>query len=87
MADPTEALRREAVHQINSEVESNDADTERSRLEAKHGQVWDTQELGKDFVVHGFMAPFITVTRQSDSQKGIMEFQHMPRFYFNFKES
>lgn len=86
MSDPTEPLRRMEVARINSEVESNDPDEERTRLETLHGQVWDTTQLGEDFTVHGFMAPFITVTRESDRQKGIMEFQHHPRFYFNFKE-
>ena len=32
----------------------------------------------------GFMAPFIGVERKSDGQKGSIEFQHSPRFYFNF---
>jgi hypothetical protein len=50
----------------------------------KAGQRWDTQELGRDFIVHGFMAPFIVVTRKSDNVKGSMEFTHNPRWYFNF---
>lgn len=82
--DETEAIRRVAVAEINSEVESNDPTTERSRLEAQHGQVWDTQELSADFNVQGFMAPMIAVTRKSDGKKGALEFQHRPRFYFNF---
>ncbi|KKN90957.1 hypothetical protein LCGC14_0225410 [marine sediment metagenome] len=56
----------------------------REELEKKYGQVWDTQELQKDFKVHSFLAPHITCTRKSDNRKGIMMFQHMPRFYFNF---
>ena len=51
----------------------------------KASQRWDTQELGRDFIVHGFLAPFVIVTRKSDGKKGSLEFTHSPRFYFNFK--
>jgi hypothetical protein len=30
------------------------------------------------------MAPFVVVRRRVDGQKGNLEFQHSPRFYFNF---
>jgi hypothetical protein len=40
--------------------------------------------LSEDFVVLGFMAPYVGVERKCDGQKGSMEFQHSPRFYFNF---
>lgn len=84
--DPTEGFRRVAVNTINSEVESNDGDSERKRLEEKHGQVWNTQELGSEFEVIGFMAPYTVVRRLSDGVKGSMMFQHSPRFYFDFTE-
>ena len=29
-------------------------------------------------------APFVIVQRKSDREKGSLEFQHCPRFYFNF---
>jgi hypothetical protein len=54
-------------------------------LEAEHGQVWDTQELGRDFVVQGFMAPYVVVQRKSDGQRGSLMFQHAPRLYFAFE--
>ena len=60
---------------------------ERKELEKVYGQVWDTQELQRDFSVQGFLAPCVSVTRKSDGVKGTLEFQHMPRFYFNFIES
>ena len=59
---------------------------DRERLEKRWGQVWDTKELGKDFEVLGFMAPYVVVKRKSDSKKGSLQFTHSPRFYFNFKE-
>jgi hypothetical protein len=32
------------------------------------------------------MAPFVVVRRKSDGVKGSMMFQHMPRYYFSFRE-
>jgi hypothetical protein len=78
MSDQTETIRRRRLAQINVEPGS------RESLEAEHGQVWDTSELGADFDVTGFMAPFVVVRRKSDGVKGSLEFQHSPRFYFNF---
>jgi hypothetical protein len=58
----------------------------RQELEKQLGgkQVWDTEQLRLEFEVLGFAAPWVTVRRKSDGQKGSMEFQHMPRFYYNF---
>ncbi len=78
MNDPTETARRERLAEINAEPGSREA------LEAEHGQVWDTPQLGQEFEVIGFMAPFVVVRRKADGVKGSLEFQHMPRFYFNF---
>ena len=78
MIDPTENIRKEMVDVINSDP------NERAALEAKYGQVWDTQELQKDFEVKGFMAPFISVSRKSDGARGTMMFQHSPRYYFDY---
>ncbi len=84
--DETKGIRREMVAEINGQVESNSKETERARLESIYGQVWDTEELARDFDVKGFMAPFVVVTRNADGVKGSLEFQHYPRFYFNFAE-
>lgn len=77
--DPTEGIRKEMIQEINLEPGSREA------LEIEHGQVWDTQELQRDFLVEGFMAPFCLVTRQSDKARGTVLFQHSPRFYFSFQ--
>ena len=82
--DETEEIRRSRLAAINSTVETDDPTTERKRLEAQYGQVWDTAQLAEDFEVLGFMAPYIVVRRKSDGRKGSLEFQHLPRFYFNF---
>ena len=79
MPDATEAARRQRLSEINSQPGSREA------LEAQHGQVWDTEELSRDFEAIGFLAPFIVVRRKGDGQKGSMEFQHHPRFYFGFR--
>lgn len=79
MSDPTEAVRRELVAQINAEPGSRQA------LEAEHGQVWDTEEMCRDFEAIGFSSPLIVVRRRSDGAKGSLFFQHSPRFYFKFE--
>ena len=79
MSDPTESIRRERVAEINAEPGSREA------LETEYGQIWSTDELSRDFEVLGFMAPLVVVRRKSDGRKGSLEFQHNPRFYFNFQ--
>jgi hypothetical protein len=79
MNDPTEAARRERLAEINTEPGIREA------LEAQYGQVWDTQQLAQDFQVIGFLAPLVVVRRTADGVKGSLEFQHMPRLYFNFE--
>jgi hypothetical protein len=79
--DPTESIRRERLAQINAEPGSREA------LEARYGQVWNTDQLGDDFEVIGFLAPLIVVRRKSDDVKGSLEFQHgPPRLYWGFVE-
>lgn len=80
--DSTENIRREMVNEINS----NSIDKERADFEKEYGRVWNTQELGADFRVLGFMAPFVVVERKSDGVKGSLMFSHSPRFYFSFAE-
>ena len=79
ITDETEDIRRQMLTEINAVPGS------REYLEAKHGQVWDTQQLSDDFEVLGFMAPVVVVRRKSDGQKGSLFFQHNPRFYYGFE--
>lgn len=81
MVDETEGARREMVAAINAEPGSREA------LAAQYGDVWDTRELQDVFSVEGFMAPFCLVRRKADGKKGLVMFQHSPRFYFDFQES
>ena len=76
--DTTENARRELVTELNAEPKG------RAEFELKHGQVWDTDELQRDFEVKGFLAPLVVVRRRSDGVVGSLFFQHEPRFYFGF---
>lgn len=72
-------LRMQLTAAINSNA------TEREAIAAKHGQVWDTEQLQEDFEVLGFSAPFVVVTRRSDGAMGSLTFQHQPRYYYDFR--
>jgi hypothetical protein len=78
MNDCTEAFRRSLVRELDMMA------AERANLEAKHGRVWDTDELQRDFEVIGFLAPFVGVRRRADGVRGSLLFQASPRFYFGF---
>lgn len=79
MTDSTESIRRQQVAEINAGPGS------REHLSAKHGDVWNTSELQRDFEVLGFLAPYCVVRRRSDGAKGSILFQHDPRLYYGFQ--
>lgn len=79
--DPTEAYRRERQAELNA------AQATRTDLEARYGKIWSPVELCAEFHVEGFVAPFVLATRLVDNKKGTLEFQHSPRFYFNWTEA
>jgi hypothetical protein len=72
-ADPTESVRRAMI---------DSGQPHRDLAEAKDR--WTTEELGREFEVIGFLAPFVVVKRRSDGVKGSLEFTHSPRVYFNW---
>ena len=76
--DETEAYRRQRVQELNIGLT-------RAQLENVYGEVLDMYELEKKYEVLGFMAPFVIVKRVVDGVRGVFEFQHSPRFYFNWK--
>lgn len=86
----------EVVHELNKEVAEairrktqaalNEDALPREELELRHGQVWNTAELARDYVVEGFGAPLVVVKRKSDQTVGTLYFQHQPRLYWGFKE-
>ena len=73
MSDPTETARRFLIDNDVPATEAANADVK-----------YDTKQLQEHFTVHGFLAPFVTVTRKADGVKGVMMFSHQPRFYFDF---
>jgi hypothetical protein len=77
--DKTEPIRRERLVEINLVPGGREA------LEAKYGQVWDTDQLIDAFEAIGFLAPLVVVRRRSDGKKRSLEFQHSPRLYFNWQ--
>jgi len=84
MSDPTEieSARREMVEVINS-IPGTKEELEK---EYGKGNVFDTEEATKKFHFIGFMAPFAYVEEKEHGIKGILTFQHAPRFYFDFQE-
>lgn len=75
-----EGYRRDRVAAINA------APGDRTRLEQEYGQVWDTSQVSEDFIIESFAAPYAVCRRKADGVRGSLEFQHMPRLYFNFVE-
>ena len=57
----------------------------REQLEAEFGQVWDTKELAREFVVTAIIRPLIVVRRKADDVVGTLTVQEKPRFYFAFE--
>ena len=78
--DVTETLRRVRLVEVNAEP------GDRQILEQRHGRIWDSRELGQDFQVIGYLAPYVVVRRKADGVRGSLEFQHHQRFHFNWRE-
>ena len=79
MQDNTEQYRRARQAELNAQAGGRQA------LEDLHGQVWSTEELrASDWEIIGFAAPYVAVKDKKTGKKGSLEFQHSPRFYFNY---
>lgn len=77
---PTEEELQTALQ--NDETEEQQA--ARKELEEHHAVVWNTAQMRQLFEVISFCAPFVEVRRRHDGQRGLLEFQHAPRFYYSF---
>lgn len=73
-----QVIRRKRPSRINVESLSREA------LETRHGQVWDTVELIREFTAEALVDSCFVVRRRSDGRLGGMEYQLWPRYYFNF---
>ena len=49
------------------------------------GETFTTEQLREQFEVHGFLAPFVRVTRRADGVRGVLMFRAYPRIYFGFE--
>lgn len=78
MHDATE-LRRRLASRLNAPAR------ERGDLAAQYGDIWNADELHRDFEVVGFLAPFVRVRRRADGVEGLLMFQHQPRYCFAFE--
>ena len=79
--DSTEESRRERLEQINA-----------NRVHDQHwkrcmGRFGIRASCSGTFMVVGFLAPFVHVRRRDNGEEGSMEFQHQPRFYFNYRSN
>jgi hypothetical protein len=59
----------------------------REDFERAYGQVWDTEQLREAFAVESFCYGLCFVTRKEDNQRGTLDFNHLPRFYYNFSKT
>lgn len=59
----------------------------REELEAEYGvgNVLDTKELARVYIVIGYDAPMLVVTRKRDGCTGTLLHQNSPRYYFGWK--
>ena len=69
--------RRKRQHKAQPEPKT------REQLEREHGQVWDTAELAKEFVVTSIIRPLIVVRRKADDVVGTLTVQEKPRLYLS----
>lgn len=56
----------------------------RADLEAKHGQVWNDEELERDFLGCLQIGPLALVVRRVDCVPGSLSVQNEPRLYYSF---
>jgi hypothetical protein len=61
-----------------------DKSMDREELEKKYGKVWNTKQVSEDFLVESFMSPYVQVVKKSIAKRGLLTFQHDPRYYFDF---
>ena len=45
---------------------------------------WTTAELQESFTVEGFGYGYCVVRRKADGVRGLLDFDHFPRFYYHF---
>ncbi len=79
MFDPIEIMMR-LLKQFHTRPRS------REELERVYGQVWDEQELLRDFEVLGWIDSGVEVRRKADEAHGTLSSQDCPRYYYCWLE-
>lgn len=79
LKDDTEVFRRRRLAELNP-------GSDRKELQRRYGRVWSSVELAVEYEIIAFLAPLVVVKRRMDGKQGSLEFQHSPRFYFNWQE-
>jgi len=82
LSDPEVAAAAEATESIRRAMMARDQPA--SDLAANTAHTWTPDQMRAEFDVDGFMAPFVVVRRRSDGARGMLEFTHLPRVYFNW---
>jgi hypothetical protein len=77
--DETEETRRQRQAELN-------AGYGREILESIFGKIYTSDELRAEWEIVGFFAPLVVVKSKADGGLGSFEFQHTPRFYFNYQK-
>ena len=80
----SDQLRRQATQEINRLELTREQLVRDLETRKEPSQVWNTDELGREFEVTAFMAPCVFVRRRSDGETGTLFFQNWPRFYWGF---
>ena len=65
---------------INTEPRSEEAFTTAGE------EVWNTEEVQKEFEILGFKKPFALAIRKSDGARGTFLFQTMPKLFFSWSQ-
>lgn len=68
----------------NHTKEAQPDSTTRAELEARFGQVWDTKELARDFIVTSIIGRTLVVRRKAGDVVGTLTIQERPWLYFDF---
>lgn len=56
-------------------------------IDMNHDERMTTDEMLDKYEVLGFALGMCIVQRKSDGVKGTLDFDHAPRFYYNFREA
>ena len=77
------------ITRVLSERDCNRSDTipprTRKQLEQKHGAVWDSFTLARDFEIEAFTDRCVVAVRRDDGVRGTFQFQWKPRYYWGFE--